>query len=226
MPKTTAPCLCAAALMLAATACGTQAPPTEGASEATEAVAAFVWPASLKVMGDGYPKPGDACRRIGETAATVDFLDDSATLAGCPTTDDAARLGGKTVATIDGVTLVSVPAGSGTPGDGDGQGDAKVAGTAFNATAEIPCKGVSAKGPDCAAGVIRSPDQITVEVALPSGQPRVLLFDGKGKFVTVSTSEADGSAAYDISSKREGDWTVVTAGPEQYLVPDAFVLGD
>jgi hypothetical protein len=52
------------------------------------------------------------------------------------------------------------------------------------------------------------------------------LFDGKGKFVTHGSSEADGSAALSSSSRREGDWTVVNVGKEQYRIPDAFIIGD
>jgi len=191
-----------------------------------QAPAADAWPDSLKVVGDGYPKAGDPCRRIGESAATADYLDDSADLAGCRDTAAAAKLGGKTLATIDGVTLVSVPRAPATPGDGDGQGDALVPGTAYNATADIPCSGTGDARTTCKAGVTRQPDLIAVEIKLANGLPRALLFDGTGKFVTISSSEADGSAAFDVSSKREGDWTIITAGPETYRVPDAFVKGD
>lgn len=76
------------------------------------------WPASLVVVGDGFPNPGDACRRIGESAATADYLDHTAALAGCLSADDAAKLGGTVVATVDGVTLVSVPTGAAKAGDG------------------------------------------------------------------------------------------------------------
>lgn len=75
------------------------------AGPATEAA----WPASLNVMGDGFPNPGDACRRIGESQATVNYLDHTATLAGCLSAADAALLGGRIVGTVDGVTLVSIP---------------------------------------------------------------------------------------------------------------------
>src|SRR5512137_2411675 len=67
-----------------ATAAGAGAPAT-----------AATWPASLNVFGDGFPNPGDPCRRIGESEATMNFLDHTATLAGCLSADEAAKLGGR-----------------------------------------------------------------------------------------------------------------------------------
>ena len=53
---------------------------------------------------------------------------------------------------------VSVPDGAGTPGDGDGQGDAKVAGTKYHATSIIPCAGYKgAAAGTCPAGVAAMP---------------------------------------------------------------------
>lgn len=83
--------------------------------------AAAGWPTTLNVMDDGYPQAGDPCRRLGESAATSNYLDDSATLIGCPNQISAASIAGKVVGQIEGVTLVSVPNGDTmTPGDGDG----------------------------------------------------------------------------------------------------------
>lgn len=88
------------------------ATPATEAAQATHAIQATqaAWPASLPVFGDGFPNPGDACRRVGESAETANYLDHTATLVGCFSADDAAKLGGRVVATVDGVTLVSVPA--------------------------------------------------------------------------------------------------------------------
>lgn len=83
-----------------------------GSAEATlaqQAAAGTEWPASLRPFGDGFPNPGDPCRRIGETDATNQFLDHTAALVGCHSPEDAAKLGGSVVATIDGITLVSIP---------------------------------------------------------------------------------------------------------------------
>ena len=80
------------------------------APEATTAKAQTAkWPESLVLVGDGFPNSGDDRRKIGESAETVNYLDDSATLAGCLSEDDAKKLGGKIVGTVDGVTLVIRP---------------------------------------------------------------------------------------------------------------------
>jgi hypothetical protein len=204
------------------------APAAPGAAEAPAAAAtASAWPASLTVFGDGYPNPGDPCRRVGESAATVDFLDHTATLAGCLTADEAARLGGRVVATVDGVTLVSIPNDAAAAGEGEGQGDAKVAGTGYHATAQIPCSGyLGAPAGLCDAGVVRGTETGTyVEVALPDGRKRTIFFNADGSFLSFSTAQADGTAAMKIDSSREGDTTIATLGTERYEIPDAFVKG-
>lgn len=83
-----------------------------GATTAT----AFAWPPSLAPFGDGYPAAGDSCRRVGESAATSDYLDDSAILVGCPGRPaDPAAAGilsttkGRIAGEVDGVTLISLP---------------------------------------------------------------------------------------------------------------------
>jgi len=80
------------------------------------AAAPFAWPASLRPFGDGYPRAGDACRRMGETAAVADHLDHTRTLVGCPGSADSPEAqglvtegNGKVVGEIEGVTLVSLP---------------------------------------------------------------------------------------------------------------------
>ena len=91
------------------------------------------WPSSLNVLGDGYPRPGDHCRRLGESPATSNYLDDSATLIGCPSQASAASIAGKVVGQVEGVILVSVPNGETmTPVDGYGQPDSTVYGCNFN----------------------------------------------------------------------------------------------
>lgn len=211
--------------------CGSEAPPAAPRADAGAAPEAFVWPTSLPSFGDGFPQAGAACRRIGESAATVDLLDDSAALVGCPTQADAAKLGGTILKQIDGVTLVSVPnSPAAMPGDGDGQRDAKVAGTDYDATAQLRCAGYRGmKATMCDAGVKRNTeDGLTlVFIDWPDGvNSRMLIFDKAGKAISANTNEADGSAKFPVVGKRVDDTTIVTIGPERYEVPDVFIKGD
>lgn len=219
--RTIAELVNAGAAMALLTAC-TQATPAGEDAATADTAGAFAWPAGLTVVGDGYPGPGAPCRRIGESAATVDFLDDSADLVGCPTAADAEKLGGKVLTTIDGVTLVSVPADRAAMA-----GDAKVAGTNYNATAKISCAGYKgAAAGMCDAGVIRNgSDGTTVEVKLADGTTRAIFFNPDGSFLSFSTAEADGTAAMTISSQKKGDITIAKIGTETYEIPDAFVMG-
>jgi hypothetical protein len=110
------PLVCAALLCAA---CGQQAPPPADTGEPeAPATTATVWPKALNPFGDGYPKAGDPCRRVGESAATADFLDDSAILVGCPASDAAAiaALGGKTVGEVEGIALISISQGDANAG--------------------------------------------------------------------------------------------------------------
>ncbi|MCA0300551.1 MAG: hypothetical protein LCH68_16325 [Proteobacteria bacterium] len=220
------------AVALVASGCKPAAEPATQAALPTDPAVATAtpatWPASLNVMGDGFPNAGDACRRIGETEATVNYLDDSATLAGCLSADDAAKLGGTVVGTVDGVTLVSVPNTAAIPGDGDGQGDAKVAGTNYNATGQIRCAGYKgAAAGMCEAGVVRDAETGPyIDVTLPDGVKRTLFFNKDGSFLSFSTAQADGTAAMEITSSREGDLTIAKLGTERYEIPDVFVQGD
>ncbi len=199
------------------------APETATASEASP-----TWPASLVVVGEGFPNSGDACRVIGESSATINFLDDSATLAGCLDASAAAQLGGTTVGMVDGVTLVSVPRAAAAAGDGDSQGDAMVAGTNYHATAQIPCSGYQGAAPGlCNAGVVRGTETgAYIDVTLPDGSTRTIFFGTDNAFLTFSTAESNGTAALEVSSRREGDTTIAMLGTERYEVPDAFVIGD
>lgn len=85
------------------------------AGAATHARPSFAWPASLVTVGNGYPAEGDACRRLGESPATANYLDHTATLIGCPGGADSATVRAMlldhrahVVGNTDGVTLISI----------------------------------------------------------------------------------------------------------------------
>ncbi len=99
--------------------------------------------------------------------------------------------------------------------------DAKVAGTAYHATAKVSC--MLPYQPDvksCDAGVVRRGNHgtATFEAIGPSGVQRRILFV-QGKAVAVDAMEP-------MTATRQGDLTVVKIGDgERYDVPDAFLNG-
>jgi hypothetical protein len=81
-----------------------------GAASATPLPGA---PSGLPLFGDGYPNPGDPCRRVGESPSTSRYLDDASDLVACPPSTDAGLFvftyGATEVDRIDGWMLFSVP---------------------------------------------------------------------------------------------------------------------
>jgi hypothetical protein len=99
--------------------------------------------------------------------------------------------------------------------------DAKVAGTAYHATAKVPCMlPYQANVNSCDAGVVRRGNDgtATFEAIGPTGVQRRILFM-QGNPVASDASEP-------MTSTRQGDTTVVKVGAdERYDIPDAFLNG-
>ena len=220
-----------ALLALPLTACGSDT----GEDAAAEALVAI--PDSLAPFGDGYPAAGDPCLRLGESAATSNYLDDSAILVGCPSEVSAEALGGDIVGNVDGVRLVSIPMGDANFGMGENgpppppdsvSTDALVPGTEYHATTTLSC-GFDGGPPvqQCDAGVIRNWGEDgthLVEVTKPDGTKRALFFNGTTPY-GADSAQADGSAGWDFAYTRDGDMITITFGPETYVVIDALITG-
>jgi hypothetical protein len=98
--------------------------------------------------------------------------------------------------------------------------DALVAGTSYNATAEIPCitsEGVAKSR--CKAGVMRmAGDEATVEIKTANGGQRHIYF----KNGQPDSSDADAP----MRATRQGDTNIIRIGTvEVYEIPDALVVG-
>jgi hypothetical protein len=234
----------ASAAALALSACGGKQADT---TPSIETVASGTIAQSLAPFGQGYPNPGDPCRRLGESAATSNYLDDSAVLVGCPSDASAEALGGKIVSTVWGTRLVSVPAGDANTAMASAAStaaadtgakpkplpfapsiDAKFPGTGYHAITSIPC-GFDGANPSqsCDAGVKRNwmaKGQHLVEVTKPDGRKRAIFFTGT-KPTSADSAQADGSAGWEFGSTRNGDEVTVRFGPETYVIFDALIEG-
>ena len=85
-----------------------------GLLAACETAPPYTPPATdLPLFGGGYRADGDQCRRVGESAETVEYLDHTADLVACPEDYEGlgvfvTETGGVEVARVDGWVLFSV----------------------------------------------------------------------------------------------------------------------
>ena len=101
--------------------------------------------------------------------------------------------------------------------------DAKVPGTHYHATTEIPCSmGGGAPTASCFAGVERQGGGSgMVTVTTPDGRTRTIYFE-KGRATGYDQSQADPGK---FSASRKGDTTIVHIGQERYEIFDAMLFG-
>jgi len=112
---------------------------------------------------------------------------------------------------------------SGSAARAEHRGDAKVAGTPYHATGNVPCamKPEQPTG-SCHFGVTREGNGTgTVTVTRPDGHTRMIFFK-QGKATGYDKSQADSGQ---FSAKQQGDLSIIRIGQERYEIPDAVIFG-
>ena len=102
-------------------------------------------------------------------------------------------------------------------------GDAKVSGTGYHATGDVPCAmGGAQPAGLCPFGVTRQGQGSgMVTVTKPDGRKRVIFFE-KGRATGYDASQSDKGA---FKATRQGDMSIVYIGDERYEIPDAVING-
>lgn len=115
------------------------------------------------------------------------------------------------------------------PGDGDGQGDARIAGTNYYAVTPVSCLLYRMLVPDtCEATAIHAHaagKTIHVEIRWQGDIKQTLIFSANGKFLNAApagTLAAPGKSTFRLS----GDAMWVTVGSEWYEIPDILLQHD
>lgn len=104
-----------------------------------------------------------------------------------------------------------------------GSGDAKVAGTDYHATGNVPCSmGGGAPTRSCLFGVKREGNGSgIVTVTKPDGRTRSIFFDN-GNATGYDMSQADPG---EFSVSKQSDTNIIRIGQERYEIPDAVIFG-
>ena len=101
--------------------------------------------------------------------------------------------------------------------------DAKVVGTQYHATGNIPCS--TAEGQptgSCSFGVTREGNGTgMVMVTKPDGRTRTIFFE-KGKATGYDKSQADTAK---FKAEKKGDLNIIHIGQERYEIPNAVIFG-
>ncbi|WP_233873609.1 hypothetical protein [Paraburkholderia adhaesiva] len=216
------------AVVAGATACCVNLP------AAAAVVDSFVWPTTLAPFGDGYPRSGDRCRRLGESPATSAYLDHTATLVGCPGPSDSESAQaivhgehGRVVGEAEGVTLISIP-NEGNHTDGTTPPAVPGHGNQSGATGTLRCAlRAEQRMRQCRFDVARHDDRSAVLVVhLPGGGTRAIFFGPDGTVVGVARTATDRPTRGNTSARKTGDVNLISVGRERYEVLDEVIHGD
>jgi hypothetical protein len=101
--------------------------------------------------------------------------------------------------------------------------DAKVPGTNFHATGNVPCSmGNGQPTGNCPFGVTRKGNgTANVTIKKPDGRSRVIFFE-KGKAIGYDVNQADPGA---FSASKQSDLFIIRIGKERYEIPEAVIFG-
>ena len=101
--------------------------------------------------------------------------------------------------------------------------DAKVPGTGYHATGDIPCSmGGGQPTSSCSFGVKREGSGSgVVTVTKPDGRTRAIFFD-RGQVTGYDQSQADSG---EFRASKQGDLNIIHIGRERYEIPDAVIFG-
>jgi hypothetical protein len=119
------------------------------------------------------------------------------------------------------VAITSATKGEGRPSN---SGDAKVPGTEFNATGDVPCARYTGQPMrQCRFGVVREGGGSGwIKVFWPDGGNRVIFFE-KGAPSRYDESQADAGAKMRV--RREADLFMVRIGDQPFEIPEAALVG-
>lgn len=193
--------------------------PPDALTEADLELADPSWPTSVPAANDGYPDIGDPCRLVGESEATRVYIEENAELVGCRNPQDAAMIDdARVVGEVDGITLVSVALPPPPPEPVEDPGALEPAARL------IPCTGRGIEGAARCTVVTQRLEDGTTELSITfdNGNRRTLLFEGN-MLVGADSSETDGSSRFVLDSRRDLNRTIVSYGPERFVIPDAIL---
>ncbi|MGF6651102.1 hypothetical protein OKW34_001664 [Paraburkholderia youngii] len=207
-----------------------------GASTSAQAAGTekpFKWPASFVVLGNGYPHPGDVCRRLGESAATANYLDHMAMLVGCPGPRDSAAVRAivehqrraRVVGEADGVTLISISTEGAQTSSQNGHPPVKE--SPLSASGTLPCeRGNGQIRTMCKFGVVHHSDRsTTVVVYWPDGTTRAIFFAVNGRVMGTAASANDQPTPGDTLTSKHAGINLISVGNERYEIEDTILSG-